>query len=83
MSTIDRDRLVLVSSELEVVFILILVGSVAQELEAVNSFEPLQISAARSTEAIRPTCISMLLLMARANVRLISLFSGNARKRVR
>ena len=39
MSTIDRDRLVLVSSELEVVFILILVGSVAQELEAVNSFE--------------------------------------------
>ena len=48
MSTIDRDRLVLVSSELEVVFILILVGSVAQELEAVNSFEPLQISVANA-----------------------------------
>ena len=32
MSTIDRDRLVRVSRELEVVFILILVGSVAQEL---------------------------------------------------
>jgi hypothetical protein len=39
MTTIDRDRLVRVSRELEVVFILILVGSVAQELEAVNSFE--------------------------------------------
>jgi hypothetical protein len=38
MSTIDRDRLVRVSRELEVVFILILVGSVAQELEGVNSF---------------------------------------------
>ena len=39
MTTIDRDRLVRVSRELEVVFILILVGSVAQELEAVNLFE--------------------------------------------
>jgi len=39
MTTIDRDRLVRVSRELEVVFILILVGSVAQDLEAVNSFE--------------------------------------------
>jgi hypothetical protein len=32
MITIDRDRLVRVSRELEVVFILILVGSVAEEL---------------------------------------------------
>jgi len=39
MTTIDRDRLVRVNRELEIVFILILVGSVAQELEAVNSFE--------------------------------------------
>jgi hypothetical protein len=43
MTTIDRDRLVRVSRELEVVFILILVGSVAQELEAVNSFERLDV----------------------------------------
>jgi hypothetical protein len=47
MSTIDRDRLVRVSRELEVVFILILVGSVAQELEPVNSFEPLRTSASK------------------------------------
>jgi hypothetical protein len=83
MSTIDRDRLVRVSRELEVVFILILVGSVAQQLEAVNSFEWLRTSSSKPTEVIRPTRFSMLLHMARAHVRLISLFSGNARKRVR
>jgi hypothetical protein len=32
MSAIDRDRVVRVSRELEIVFILILVGSVAEEL---------------------------------------------------
>ena len=83
MSTIDRDRVVLVGRVREVVAILIVVGSFAQELEAVNSFEPLQTSAAKPVESIRPTRLSMLLPMARANVRRISLFSGNARKRVR
>jgi hypothetical protein len=36
MSTIDRDRVVRVGSELEVVFILILVGSLAEELYPVK-----------------------------------------------
>jgi len=77
MTTIDRDRLVRVSRELEVVFILILVGSVAQELEAVNSFE-------RSDVLGDPSDALLYAVdMPRANVRLISLFSGNARKRVR
>ena len=77
MTTIDRDRLVRVSRELEIVFILILVGSVAQELEAVNSFE-------RSDFRGDPSDALLYAVdMARANVRLISLFSGNARKRVR
>ena len=54
MTTIDRDRLVRAGRVREVVFILILVGSVAQELEAVNSFE-------RSDFwSIRPTCLSIL-----------------------
>ena len=60
MTTIDRDRLVRVSRELEVVFILILVGSVAHELEAVNSFESLRTSSWKPTEVIRPTRFSML-----------------------
>ena len=37
MSTIDRDRVVRVFSEREIVFILILVGSVAEELYPVKS----------------------------------------------
>ncbi len=37
MSTIDRDRMVRVCSEREIVFILILVGSLAEELYPVKS----------------------------------------------
>jgi hypothetical protein len=37
MSTMDRDRVVRVSSEREIVFILILVGSLAEELYTVKS----------------------------------------------
>jgi hypothetical protein len=37
MSTIDRDLVVRVSSEREIVFILILVGSLAEELYPVKS----------------------------------------------
>jgi hypothetical protein len=37
MSTIDRDRVVRVFSEREIVFILILVGSLAEELYPVKS----------------------------------------------
>jgi hypothetical protein len=82
MSTIDRDRLVRVSRELEVVFILILVGSVAQELEPVNSFESLQTPQPSRLLDLSDAPLYAV-VMARANVRLISLFSGNARKRVR
>jgi hypothetical protein len=82
MSTIDRDRVVLVGKVREVVAILIVVGSVAQELETVNPLERVR-RRIPAGSSIRPMHISMLSNMARANVRLISLFSGNARKRVR
>jgi hypothetical protein len=61
MSTIDRDRMVLVGRVREVVVILIVVGSVAKYLEPVNSFEPPQISASKPVGSIRPTHLSMLL----------------------
>jgi hypothetical protein len=60
MSTIDRDRMVLVGRVREVVVILIVVGSVAQDLEPVNSLEPLRTAAAKPVMSIRPMLLSML-----------------------
>jgi hypothetical protein len=82
MSTIDRDRVVLVGKVREVVAILIVVGSVAQDLEAVN---PLwRVRHLHFGRFVDPSDAPLYAVdMACANVRLISLFSGNARKRVR
>jgi hypothetical protein len=58
MSTIDRDRMVLVGRVCEVVVILIVVGSVAQDLETVNSLDA--VTFCNEPVSIRPMHVSML-----------------------
>jgi hypothetical protein len=58
MSTIDRDRMALVGRVCEVVVILIVVGSVAQDLETVNSLDT--VSFCDTPASIRPMPVSML-----------------------
>jgi hypothetical protein len=58
MSTIDRDRVVRVGRVCEVVVILIVVGSVAKDLETVNSLEA--VSFCDKPVSIRPMPVSML-----------------------
>jgi hypothetical protein len=83
MSTIDRDRVVRVSSVRAVVAILIVFAVWPMRFTLSSRFSRYRFRHP-SRFCVDPSDPSLYAVaMARANVRLISLFSGNARKRVR
>ena len=83
MSTIDRDRMARVGEVREVVFILIFSAVWRNNFTLSSRFRRYRFLHS-SQLAVDPSDLPLYAVdMARANVRLISLFSGSARKRVR